>query len=131
MNTTEVTPDLNKFTQVELHIAPDPAFTRKFGQRVKQAGGRYSAVRGTDTRYVFLPLSEAKLIDEIIRFTFDTFTTRRTMVMIARDFVVHRLGRPSWSVVHYVNRIETSPTAWFQRQVDWHTQNAIERNIIA
>ena len=53
---------------LELHISDDPAFTRKFGKRMKRAGGRYSSVRGSSSRrYIDAPMGWAGhlLADEI------------------------------------------------------------------
>lgn len=53
---------------VRVDIGADPKFTRKFGQRVKAVGGRYSDVRGhCERRYVHLPACALPLADEIAR----------------------------------------------------------------
>lgn len=58
----------NKSNRIELHIAPDPEFTRTHGARLKRIGGTYSAARGDATRrFVHVPLTAEgiRLAEEI------------------------------------------------------------------
>jgi len=55
-------------TEIELHLSGNPEFTRKYGQKVKAAGGRYSECRGDSSiRFVHLPLSCGDLANKLIR----------------------------------------------------------------
>ena len=51
----------------EIHLGSDEAFVKRFGRRVKAAGGNYSACRGhSSDRYVHLPVTARVLANEII-----------------------------------------------------------------
>lgn len=47
---------MNAINEFELHLDTDPELVKKWGKKIKQAGGRYSHCRGySDTRYVHIP----------------------------------------------------------------------------
>ncbi len=53
---------------VELHISPDPGFVKKYGKRLKAAGGSYRHARGyASSRIVFVPFTHPDLADAILR----------------------------------------------------------------
>lgn len=81
-------------THVELHIAADPTFTRKWGKRVKIVGGSYSDIRGhAYKRYVMLPFNEqtASLVEGIV-------DDCRCEVMVFRG-QRNRSGLQAWGTV--------------------------------
>jgi hypothetical protein len=104
-----------QFDNVEIHLrCHDENFLRRFGKRVKAAGGKYSEMRGyADTRYVFLPATERDLINQIIVHEIEGRLAmaidpekafRGKVVMIARgrhEAAGWHCGDPSWAIVHY------------------------------
>ena len=132
------------FAAVELHLSPHTeGWTRKFGKKVKEAGGTYSACRGTsDTRYVVLPVAAWELINEIVRFEvsyrIELGTKSEVKVpMIARGLDVpgYNGQYPSWMSVHYWNRHLqeanlVNPFNYVLASVWESVASAIERGII-
>ena len=116
-----------RFSQIELHIHANPEFPRRFGKAVKAAGGRYSAARGnSDTRFVFLPIAQTLLIDQIIK----CYGGPKTPA-IARDFVdPNEEHAPSWVHVQYVGSNNPTPTATIVAKVDAAMARADARNYI-
>ena len=51
----------------ELHLDPSSEFPKRFGKKVKAAGGKYSECRGyCDRRYVTVPSTCVELIDALL-----------------------------------------------------------------
>lgn len=99
-----------KFSIVEAHIGADPAFTREFGQRVKDCGGKYSDIRGgSSTRYVTVPAAERTLLNEILAKALNSRT-----VLVLRDF--HIDGVPSERVEAVVRRAMGTPVCYWRRK---------------
>ena len=79
----------------ELHLFPSTEFTKKFGKKVKAAGGTYSACRGyCDRRYVTVPSTCVELIDALLA----AYPTGRTCAVLRTP---SRFSRPSWVVVQH------------------------------
>jgi hypothetical protein len=86
-----------KITHIELHLNSDTAFVSKFGKKVKQAGGKYTHVRGySEKRYVTMPIDKLSLIDELAI----SFPCHKKTTGIVRGGDATRL--PSNVVVHYI-----------------------------
>lgn len=114
-------------THVELQIGTDSEFTRRgFGRKVVRAHGRFSPARGNCCyRFVHLPVSEHKLVDELLReFPAGPYKT----VVVFRGGGAERL--PSWAVVQYVPRGTERGFAHAVDRFDKARQQAINRGII-
>lgn len=86
-----------KIEGIELHLNSDPAFVARFGKKVKQAGGKYSHVRGSsEKRYVTMPIDKLSLIDEMAA----SFPSYKKTTGIVRGGDASKL--PSNVVVHYI-----------------------------
>lgn len=84
-----------KPTHIELHLNTSPDFVKRYGKRVKAAGGRYSRVNGyVESRYVTVPVSDPALIDDIAE-SFPGY--KKTVSIVRGDFKI-----PSRVAVHYV-----------------------------
>lgn len=54
-------------TKVEMHLSVNAELPKRFGTRIKAAGGEYSTCRGyTTKRFVTVPISETELINELM-----------------------------------------------------------------
>jgi hypothetical protein len=110
------------FSSVELHLSPYTRnWTRRFGRKVKAAGGTYSSLRksGSECRFVTLPVHQADLIWEIVRAETDS-KPQAKVVMIARG-----LNLPGWtslgaawiSVHEYTWPSMPGPVLWLTAKV--------------
>lgn len=135
------------FTAIELHLsAHDTSWTRKFGLRVKRAGGEYSDIRGSKSnRYVTIPihaLEAEELIADIIAHEIDRTAKigmekrRNSVTMIARGIEVdgyeaHAI--PAWVSVHHYSQVvhesaEVDPAKWLVAMVWVSVAQAIVTN---
>jgi hypothetical protein len=94
--------------EIELHLSPEATFTNKgFGKRVINAGGRFSQARGyTEKRFVHVPISEVKLIEDLL----DLFFTYKRTTVVLRGSGHDNL--PSWVNVQYVPNDQPNPLAY-------------------
>jgi len=84
---------------VELHLSKDQQFTRYYARRVKEAGGHYSRARKHDSkRYVHVPITETKLINDLLK----KFRNGNATTCVFRGGKVSRL--PAWVVVQKAGR---------------------------
>lgn len=108
-----------RIAAVEAHLSGNPEFTRRFGQRVRNAGGKYNECRGhSETRYVTLPMAARDLMDEICA----TYPKGLQTTLVARGldadgFERHRIersfGQNAGVVVHYWNPRSGIPAVAF------------------
>jgi hypothetical protein len=121
---------------VRIDCTDDTAFTRKYGKRVKAAGGRYSECRGhQSTRYVQIPCEgNAALINAVARdfgrgSYYATKAPKGTVTMVAE---VRGGGLQSWITVHYVPR-EGEGEIFDRFVASWHAalQQACDRGHIS
>ena len=102
---------------VELHLSTSPELPKRFGKRIKAAGGDYSACRGyCDHRYVTLPLTDDTrgLINDLLRAHGKTGGKGTTVV--ARGTGVR--GAQAWMDVHkapYVGEHDSPLRHWEER----------------
>lgn len=87
----------------ELHLNPSSEFAKKFGKKVKAAGGTYSSCRGyCDTRYVTVPSACVELIDALLAAYPDPCSGRRgrrgTCAVLRPPSY---FSGPAWVVVQY------------------------------
>ena len=104
-------------TSVCLHITTDPTFTRKYGKKVKEAGGYYSSVIGlTSTRYVFIPFDPRnfELIDKIVE-KFEAFT-----LIIKGNF--NGEGIPGVYHKKNINSINVLYKGWLKDVEKWYSK---------
>ena len=94
---------------VDIHACADPEFTRRFGKRVKAAGGDYSHARGNQcTRFVTVPITEPEMIDEIVA-AYPHY--KKTTVIFNGMAVRAGNAHAPWSVQHVATG-ETIKSAW-------------------
>ena len=106
-----------------MHLSSSPAFTRRFGKKVKALGGRYSHCRGDcSKRFVTLPTTPegALLADEIVRVhpSFSRSRGRRGTTVIARRCTPR--APQAWVDVHYFDhrKVSTNVVEWLGVQVN-------------
>jgi hypothetical protein len=104
---------------VELHLGSNPEFTRKYGAKVKAAGGRYTECRGhSNTRFVDLPWTDEsrdlanKLIAEFGRLN------NRTVVVLRPDRTFRGKHVHAPVVVHYVSQTDANPCGIVQEKYE-------------
>ncbi|NTF16923.1 hypothetical protein G6L37_00590 [Agrobacterium rubi] len=99
-----------RYNFVEAHIGADPAFTKEFGQRVKDCGGKYTEIRGsTNVRYVTIPSSEGALLDEIV-----AKANKSKITLVLRDFTID--GTSSARAAAVVRQSMGSPVCYWSRK---------------
>jgi hypothetical protein len=77
--------------EVEIHLRGDPDFPKKYGKRVKEAGGKYSDARRVGaSRYVELPSSAGELINTILKECDGADNRYRGTVKVRRTTVIYR-----------------------------------------
>lgn len=100
-------PAAHAIKEIELQLSPEPTFTNKgFGKRVINAGGRFSQARGyTEKRFVHVPITEVKLIEDLL----ELFPTYKKTTVVFRGYGYDNL--PSWVNVQYVPNDQENPLA--------------------
>lgn len=99
---------------VRLDLNNDPAFVKKFGKRVKAAGGSYSECRGhQETRFVNLPCSEEALINaiwaEFGRWESTSKKSGKKKGVMVATLPTGYSGLPAWVTVHQVEMSDPDP----------------------
>jgi hypothetical protein len=117
-----------------MDLTNDPAFTKKYGPKVKAAGGRYSEARGSQhTRFVYLPDSDEELINKIWK-DFGAITRvgkkfgDEQGVMVAQSVAISN-NLPAWVHVHHISKDCENPAAEFRAQFARAILNARTREI--
>jgi len=113
---------------VRMDLTTSPSLVKRFGKKIKTAGGTYSKCRGyADYRYVSLPLNDdtRDLINTLIREYGKTGGKDTTMV--ARSTGVS--GAQAWMDVHYVPHGADSPLRVFEEKYFQALRNAMDRGM--
>lgn len=101
---------------VRLDLKEDPEFVKKYGKKVKAAGGTYSTarVRGNG-RYVTLPTTERELAAKIwkdfggyARLNSKSYEKRLGCIVIHPAMLGYH-GLPAWTTVHHISLDSEDP----------------------
>lgn len=116
---------LDNPTGVVLHLYGNPEFTKKFGKKVKKAGGRYSKCRGwrSGRRFVHMPLKsdeDRELVNKI-------YSTYGDGTIIATAGVPDHTE--AWMTVMSVPRKSSDPVATFLAEYWKAIRSAIEHKM--
>lgn len=119
---------------VRLDLRNDPEFVKKYGKKVRQAGGSYSECRGhQSTRFVTLPCAEEKLINAIwAEFGGWEQTNKKSgekmgTMVVSLDGGFH--GLPAWVTVHQVAMTDPDPAYALRCKLALALMHARERGL--
>lgn len=118
-----------KIAAWELHLGSTSTLPRRFGEKIKAAGGSYSATRGYNPyRYVTLPEGQDELINAILTAYPGPggSTGKKGPVVIARLGDGRECATPAWVTVCYLDRrslakLNTVRKTVLQRFTTWAT----------
>lgn len=95
---------------VRIDCGADPEFTRKYGQKVKAAGGKYTECRGhAGKRYVTVPTEGNEALISAIAEDFGRFDREfggptPTVTMVSEQIAEGYGGFQAWIAVHQIER---------------------------
>lgn len=119
---------------VRMDCNNDPALVKKFGKKIKAAGGHYSECRGhQDTRFVYLPCEQEALINTIwAEFGRWDRTNKKSGekmgTMVAQSGALSN-NLPAWVTVQGVSLVDPDPAYAFRCNLAQALLHAREREI--
>jgi len=112
-------------THVELHLASNSTLPKRYGKKIKAAGGRYDACRGhSSTRYVTLPIEGNEALINTLCHDYG-FQKQTTIIM--RGGTTGRFQ--SWVVVHHAAKGDDMLRV-AQASYDRALQGAVKRGVL-